>query len=75
MITIADGIHLINLLTLHFINRGKYFEKKKKSNIQKMNNKKIHKKRQAVLAACPSDPILEIRLRYIQTLVIKNSYK
>ena len=34
-----------------FINRGKYFEKKKKSNIQKINNKKTHKKRQAVLAA------------------------
>jgi len=34
-----------------FINRGKYFEKKKKSNIQKMNNKKTHKKSQAVLAA------------------------
>ena len=27
-----------------FINRAKYFEKKKKSNIQKMNNKKTHKK-------------------------------
>ena len=34
-----------------FINRGKYFEKKKKSSIQKINNKETHKKRQAVLAA------------------------
>ena len=42
--------NFIHFKTRIFINRGKYFEKKKKSNIQKMNNKKKHEKSQAVLA-------------------------
>ena len=37
--------------------------KKKKSNIQKINNSKTHKKSQTVLAALPRDTILKIRLR------------